>query len=108
MEVCVRQKVVFQTCGQRTESARRQSRRWKSPVYKLVELRKKLWGTTPRRRKRRDFNAMGPTTAVKGNPPPFPGNSSTESKMYLEEASTHESDSRRQRFCASWPWPLTF
>ena len=41
---------------------------------------KMLWVTTPRRRKRRDFDAvyyMGSTTAV-GENPPSPSNSSTE------------------------------
>jgi len=48
----------------------------------VVELRKKQWGTTPRRQKRRDFDAvyyLGVHNRGGGNSP-VPGNSSTDNK----------------------------
>jgi len=76
-------------------SALRHTTKTSSPV---VELRKKQWGerrATPRRRKRRDFDAvycMGSTTAVGGIPRPT-GNSS----MVITVRTAAATDSYRER-----------
>jgi len=46
----------------------------------VVELIKKQWGTTPRRQKRRDFDAYLGVHNRGGGNPPASGNSSTDNK----------------------------